>query len=772
MAFTRKEFDSDLAAGKNVIFQVQPNYWKTLKPFDGHWLTRQSQSQGFMWSEPTAATWQSISPIFLTVDLESASKVGTVEISTAANNRVSVQFPRLVLAFGSLDQSHWVVLGALAPTTRATADNYLARTYRLGGINKICRYVQLGVIPDRITKMRFSDGARYFTTNNLRVLEGNDSSNDIGNKFVNPTEALQKSLTVLGQSRRDRTGGMSEFKFEDPTEEELASVLPSLDSLTEAHIKAASTKESQRARQSRLGSSSTSTSSGFEVWPIDRYGLLTQSSRPGDTGQTSTKNLFVVSGQKTSIALALRNETGSPQGYTISVADSSLLTGTKIAPCKWVDTSDGIPVSSALDWSGTGGSLKLDNVASHETERIWIQFDGSQIKPGDYQTSVKVQTSESEREVPIRLHVVPIQLSSRLSVCGWDYADGTSDGGDVKISSQNTFWSFLKADKIDTAWALKRVLPGVDATFFDAKGNLTGKLDFSRLDHWFELTKGVSNRFVYMGLATKFAGATPGTPEFDARLANWLNAIVQHATKLDPSARLGILLKDEPHTETDAEAIVKWTTAISERVPGIAIFLDPRYANPSGPQASKSISQASIICLQRQDIIGDPNNLKAYLATIGNQKETWIYDTTGNSKVLDPNSYRLLAWSAFSIGAKGIGFWSFTDDGAAFSSYNTYSALRTMNTPLYLADDHVDSSLQWEGLKEGITDVAIFRRLQDVSPNSVLASQAIGLLAEVKKYALSHAVAEDWLSDSKTKEMDQLRDKAQQYLIQIEHKRN
>lgn len=82
----------------------------------------------------------------------------------------------------------------------------------------------------------------------------------------------------------------------------------------------------------------------------------------------------------------------------------------------------------------------------------------------------------------------------------------------------------------------------------------------------------------------------------------------------------------------------------------------------------------------------------------------WIYDNPPSpAKAAGDLFYRRIAWEAWSINAKGIGFWSFSDTGGS-SSWDDFDGVRPDYAVIYEYEDTITKSLRWESFCDGVED--------------------------------------------------------------------
>ena len=84
----------------------------------------------------------------------------------------------------------------------------------------------------------------------------------------------------------------------------------------------------------------------------------------------------------------------------------------------------------------------------------------------------------------------------------------------------------------------------------------------------------------------------------------------------------------------------------------------------------------------------------------------WTFDTPPDpAKSASPVCYRAMVTRAFDTGARGVGFWAFSDT-AGSSAWNDFDGKRPDWAVVYEGDDGFVSSRRWEGFQQGVRDFA------------------------------------------------------------------
>ncbi len=201
-------------------------------------------------------------------------------------------------------------------------------------------------------------------------------------------------------------------------------------------------------------------------------------------------------------------------------------------------------------------------------------------------------------------------------------------------------------------------------------------------------------------------------------------------------------LVDEPRNDTQARTEIAWEQAIKNSRSRLAIWVDPNWPDPSSmPRQLLKLADVVCINLAIADAAGGPYwQWARNLAASGKSVE--VYGTDGPARSLDPYAYyRTSFWRAYSIGAGGVGFWSFSDTGGGESS-DAFAARNIDYVPYFLDRDNVERGKQMEALSEGARDFEYLRLLTTVAEKSASHNQqqqAASLMGQAMRSVLASA---------------------------------
>jgi len=322
----------------------------------------------------------------------------------------------------------------------------------------------------------------------------------------------------------------------------------------------------------------------------------------------------------------------------------------------------------------------------------------------------------------------------RLSLGMWDYTDGDGANG-VTPRNMAPAIQLMLSHFVDSPWATSRALPLPGPKDFDSSHVLRVPLDFTRFDAWIHRWPHARNYYVFLNASGNFSGTQMGTSAFDARVRAWAETLADHmrALKLDPK-QLGLLLVDEPSSDSQDAIIAAWARAIKASGAGITLWEDPASQRPDVAKTQDAITLIDVLCPNLRIYNSGGPKVERYFEDLRKSgHKLWFYMCDGPTRTFDPDQYfRRMSWYAFKHGAVGIGFWSFGDAGGG-SSWNEYASEPPSYTPVFLGPDSATDGIHWQAVREGIEDyeyLSMLRQAADRSKNDKLAAQARSLLDE------------------------------------------
>lgn len=787
----------NIALGKKVSFSAAPNYSYSTDPddaiqlTDGQYAWQESPETGkriSKWVQKSTVGWSNRNPVTVTIDLEKIEPISGLSFSTAAG-AAGVQFPSSISVAVSDDQKLWTYLGDLvilsntvkrAPSYEEGYHNWRFATQELQARG---RYVALLIY----------GASQYIFTDEIEVYRGDDkllqqqskgkaipSLEEYGSQIVRissvQSRLLQDIHRIEEEIRQAKLSteqqvtllqGLGALSKETRGIKDLPSDFRGILPINDVHRKAFALRGEAMAQR------------GFApltVWQTHRYAWLPLLAEPETT--TAPKLSFSMLGnQFRSDSLLLTNASGEEQTIKVQLAaqpEQAQNGWLQIFEVEWTDTLQGIPVADALiPAQAENGTFTL-SIPAGMTRKLWFLVDSSKLAPISFQSYLRIQNLT----VPLQLDIAALKMSKpRLSLGMWDYTDGEG-GRAITPQNREAAIQMMQSHYVDSTWATPAALPRPPATAFDKEGNLIEEPQWARLDEWLHRWPEARRYFVFASVGKSMAGAPIGTPNFPKRVGAWAKSLSAHirGLGLQPS-QLGILLIDEPKTDEEDQIIAAWAKAINAAAPELTLFSDTSWHRPDQAKIQDAITEMDILCPLPGRYLNGGKALQSYFSELQKQgKELWFYSCSGPIRLFSPQAYyRLQPRHAFAAGATGQGFWSFSDNSGASSSFTEYGTTRENFTPVFFDGAKIYSSVHWEAVREGMEDNEEMAMLQD----RINQIKDIGArkTAQEKMDSILRSITEGgflstpmWSDDKDPGEMDQQQDQVRRMLLELSKK--
>ncbi len=339
---------------------------------------------------------------------------------------------------------------------------------------------------------------------------------------------------------------------------------------------------------------------------------------------------------------------------------------------EWTDTSQLVPVVSALPVAKRDGRGWVVNVHPGLVRQVWLTIHPDDVAPGEHAGRIEIEGEGlPPQSIPLAIRVWPMRFPQQTTLWlgGFSYTDNRAQRG-VTAENHEAFVAHLRERFVNAPWGSAAVLR--DFEFVDGRPDRV-RLNTERFDRWVAEWPGARAYLVFLSVAhysgaieTSLGGAALGSEEFDQRVGTWIRSWVEHLrSKGIAPNRLGLLIHDEPHEGSDITALLAWARAIRKAAPEVLIWEDPTYRQPQN--APPELFEAcDILCPNRPMWL---EHAAAFEPFYRKQQEAGrtlqFYSCSGPAKLLDPYSYhRLQAWQAWQAGANGSFFWAFGDTAA------------------------------------------------------------------------------------------------------------
>ncbi|MCR4415863.1 MAG: discoidin domain-containing protein, partial [Thermoguttaceae bacterium] len=749
----------NLAAGAKYTLWPQPNYEHCTDPGDTTQLTDGKTSQAYFWTQRGTVGWSGAPYATVTVDLGRVEPISGVSLNTAAGV-AGVVWPAAIHILVSDDGKQFRDVADLVLLDRKAhgpfPQGYAIRRLATDELQTKGRYVCFMMVPLAGCPFLFVDEVEVFrgpqgllerepggkpVASVASLFQEVRARRGVEHRFRSDIERLEaaiRSATLRGgeEARRRLLGQLDALRKEldaskiAVTEASFQAVLP----LSEGHARLFAL-EAELWRDAGAQDLAVAKANPWD--PLDPFAAPRSSGEPIE--------VHAMRGEHRAAAIDLFNST--PQALEVTVRFEGLPgspTPAYVAAhaVRWTDTSQGVPVASALPEATRLADGWRVTVFPGLVQQVWLSLHPVDLPPGEHRGHVVLRAGSIERRVPIGLRVWPFDFPRRttLLVGGWSYTDGDTYG--VTAANREAFLKHLHERFVNTPWATAAVLMSFQSTGADGEKI---ELDTRRFDAWVAQWPDAARYMVFASVGPTFAGKRHGTPEFDRLVGAWITAWVRHLKSkgIGPD-RLGLLLHDEPHEGTDVGPIVSWAKAIRSAAPGVLIWEDPTYRDP-GKAPAELFEVCHILCPNRPMWLEGGKPFEAfYLDQKRRGRTLQFYSCSGPAKLLDPYTYyRLQAWHGWQIGATGSFFWAFGDNGGA-SSWNEYLAKAGPFTPLFLDEKTVTPGKQMEAVRESVEDfetLAMLRRAVERAKAAGRADAAVASAETLLKHAADEVLA-------------------------------
>jgi hypothetical protein len=712
---------------KYTLFPA-PNYSYCTDPDDKVQLTNGQSTKDYFWTQKGTVGWSGVPYATVALDLGQVQPIGGVAFTTAAGV-AGVTWPLAIHVLVSDDGKTYRDAGDLVTLDLKAhgpwPEKYAIRRLATDELKARGRYVQLVAIPMAGGSFLFVDEVEVFrgpaelltrdfsdqpTTDARTLFEQGRVRRAIAHRLQADVAALAEKIAAAPLADASLRKRLTE-KLQQVSQQFAAEKI-----VADASFRAVLPIGPAHARlfeiQAELWRSLARPA--LSAWAPPTWDPVELITIPPEQAQGSLE-VHTMRGEYRAAALNLANSTDRP--LTVRLRFEGLPQSPRPAcvtlhEVAWTDTSLGKPVAAALPEAAKIDGGWSVTVLPGLVRQVWMTFHATDLAPGNFAGTLVAETDGVARiATPVRLRVWPLDFPAKTTLWlgGWSYTNG---GGSYGVTPENrqAFLEHLQSRFVNAPWASASVMMSCRVS----EGNPPQvELDTQMFDDWINQWPEAQHYMVFLSQNGGFAGAKPGTPEFDARVAAWISAWVQHLGKrgIAPE-RLALLIHDEPHEQSDVSATIAWANAIHRAEPKVVIWEDPTYQDPR--KAPPELFQAShVLCPNRPMWLQGGKPFEQFYLDQQRQGRTLqFYSCSGPAKTLDPYSYyRLQAWHCWQIGATGSYFWAFGDNSGA-SSWNEYFSTAGPFTPLFLDDKTVVAGKQMEAIRESVEDYEYFVMLR------------------------------------------------------------
>lgn len=719
----------NIALGKPYTMRPAPNYSYCTDAGDAIQLTDGEYTTGYFWVQKTTVGWTHAAPVVITLDLGQVEPISGISFNTAAGV-AGVSWPSNVLVMVSDDGTNWSLAGDLmllaTKDGMPAPDKYAVHRFATNELKTHGRYVSLAI-----------DTAQYAFVDEIEVYRGpeallqaavpGEGANDPVKLFQSlrmRNAVVMRLRTDLGEARQAiaETQGLDQATRRqlEARADELAQRITALVSETVTDVRTIFPMNHLQAEIYALHAPLHRARglSGVVAWQKSRWDPLDPTEVPAERPRRPELQIAMMRREYRAEAFCVTNCTDEPLTLTVNIVD---LPGgrnpsyAKLREVLFTDTRDMRPIAAALPEARQSGLGYKVSLPAGMTRQLWVELRPLDLDAGDYQGQVTLQPDHGTASlaIPLTLKLYPLDFPSlpSVSISGWDYLNGAG-AYDAGPGNMAALIETLAEHYVDTPWGTAAVQP--NGVQFGPEGELL-QVGFDNWDEWVGKWPGARYYAVYLAEDQDFYGEPIGTLRFNRMVGEWITAWVEHmaAQGLRPEQLL-LLIYDEPGlSEGPANDIIAaWGNAINAAQPGVVVWEDPCYEEPTQVDA-KVFAACDALCPNMFHWMTYGTDFQDfYLAQQAAGKDLYFYACSGPGKLLDPIYYhRAQFWWALQTQARGSFYWAFGDEGGG-SSFQAYTQGRTQYSPLFITPTEVVTGKHMEAIREGAQDYEYFAMLR------------------------------------------------------------
>jgi len=743
----------NMASGKPYALDPKPNYKLCGDDGDSVQLTDGIVYDGKaqLWTRKETVGWEKKNHVKITVDLGESKSIGRIGIHSGFDGPMNVQWPYSIAVFASNNDRDYEFLtelvdptwqneglpNELSPWDCAKQGN-ISRWYRGGGLGVRARYV-----------LFMAAAPQCFFCDEIEITEGGDkkqipsegkiAKGDLGAYvaarlcFAEDIRGIRRNAESLPEETRKileteisgfeaKVSGMDAAFFRSPGYRATAP-------LNDLH------RELFRINAETLRMRGMPP---LVVWHKHRWDPLGATEVPENlTTQTGWKRLLsplglfekfpelrleLMNGEYRAEVLNLTN--ARREELEVGIFFQNLPGGRmpdyiRVHQVEFVATGNGRMIADALPEAEKDGNEYKIRIPGGMTRQVWFAAHPDKLKTGIYHGRIVLTPKRGiRRKLDFNLAVVDFRFPDRprLSFYLWDYTDkpygfaGMTDAN-VKLAIDD-----LNAHFMDTPYAHagSACYPAKDA--FDANGKLVGPLRTKGFDEWTARWPDARCYALCLGnsLPDFVAGDTPGSEQFNNKLAQWSSAFAEYAEKKGvPPERIMLHLYDEPASTEHYRLNTLWAKAIKQGCSRFRLFVNPFGCDKPNQELETMLAEYNVICALFQFYPDMPDILTKTSGRPG--RELHLNNSPGSpgwTRLLDPYYYHLLlAWHCWNNGATGMSTWNYWN--SPLSAWNELMLENSSYGLVYTTENSITAGKHWEAIREGIEDHEYLAILRD-----------------------------------------------------------
>lgn len=413
--------------------------------------------------------------------------------------------------------------------------------------------------------------------------------------------------------------------------------------------------------------------------------------------------LFGTKDELESGCVGILNTSPDPKNIVLKIEQkSNNQNGIQLRAVKEVLAANGNLVPDALVPMGSGDSVLLSpGIASY----FWITADLSKYCCGTTELVVHVTDvkTDVEFQLPIQIAVADYVVAGKqVHAVNWGY------------STDKPIWSNPPAVVNDLVTHGINVF--VIPPWIVPQPTLNGAWDMYSTRRFAETVTLFRNRgtlLLYMGWNisndssnTKLAWVYANSNKDDLARKNamrmWLTTLVSELDKLGFSKNDWALYPVDEARGEDLSRLERIAAMVKGIDPSIRIYANPDSTSDTSVTHDHLESLKSFVDIWQPNLLFAASTGKDFFQNL--RIPWWIYSNAATpAKTASPlNHYRAMSWKAWTLGAEGVGFWSYSDT-AGTSAWDDLDGTRPDWAVVYEGAIPT-SSRRWEAFREGLED--------------------------------------------------------------------
>ena len=611
-------------------------------------LNDDRKATGRMWLSSSALTWVNASPVIINIQLAKPTITHSIRINIAGGGQAEVRFPQQILAYNSLDNKNFFFAAELSIEDVNIPQKYAAEEFELP-INRSIKYIKLVIFPT----------GPYFSVDDIKIYSRRNEKEMLNDS---PIPTIPIDSVLLDAKKRFSNYSTRQYYNNDQS------------LLDKHHMPPGGQILQRRAAfflNKRLGKKIIveAVSPWLEVDPVAYI--------PGEKHEPPERTWIVPVGTCKEQGFLLTNSTQRKLPVHLQLEQTAGLGKASIRESIPVRDRSGRSIFDPLV-----PSKDIVDVEGGETKFLFMKFCAT--TPGVEKIRVRLNGENEYHTEEFEVRVNNMRVKTNLESSTWGYL----------ISPQ---W---KAAHSSTAALLRKgetavVVPTELIAGYPSVNKSSAEFYIQSL-----ISKEDRAKKILLFIDMKQRGRTDREKaDYILWYKGWLDVLRNDGIQ---ETNVYVYPFDEPQQENIAHAaeFLKWH---QNYLPKARVFL-----TINAVQAMSLQNYADIICFHSKIFFGNYQDSQKI-----SSKNYWIYFTDGPSKDNDVyNYYKLAAWKAFLVGAKGVGFWSSTDNGGTESSWNDSLRSGKVNySVLYTENGSAIPGRRWEAWVSGITDISIITGL-------------------------------------------------------------